>query len=97
MAFQRYSFPQIRVPAAAFAEAEKQNRSVDTLYCFELLNATGISMVPGSGFGQQEGTFHIRTTILPQEDDLEVMVKNFKAFHVSFMDKYRDAVVQSKM
>ena len=83
--------------AAAFAEADRQNRSVDTLYCFELLNATGISMVPGSGFGQQEGTFHIRTTILPQEDDLEIMVKNFKAFHTSFMDKYKDTAPPSKM
>jgi len=92
-----YSFPQIRLPAAAIAEADKQNRALDTFYCFELLNATGISMVPGSGFGQEEGTFHIRTTILPQEDDLATMVATFKKFHASFMDKYRDSAPLSKM
>ncbi len=34
-----------------------------------LLN-TGIVVVPGSGFGQEDGTFHFRTTILPKEDDI---------------------------
>ena len=60
-------------------------------YCLGLLDATGISMVPGSGFGQEPGTFHIRTTILPSEKDLAEMVVDFKAFHQGFMDTYRDA------
>lgn len=32
----------------------------------------GIITVPGSGFGQQEGTLHLRTTILPPESDMQV-------------------------
>ena len=41
----------------------------DVFYCLKLLDSTGISTVPGSGFGQKPGTFHIRTTILPLEED----------------------------
>jgi hypothetical protein len=28
----------------------------------------GICVVPGSGFGQKDGTYHFRTTFLPPED-----------------------------
>lgn len=59
-----YSFPRISLPPAFIAEAKRQNKAPDVLYCLELLNETGLSCVPGSGFRQVEGTFHIRTTIL---------------------------------
>jgi alanine transaminase len=36
----------------------------------EMLMNTGIVVVPGSGFGQKDGTFHFRTTFLPSEDDI---------------------------
>jgi len=29
-------------------------------YCMKLLEEEGICLVPGSGFGQKEGTFHFR-------------------------------------
>lgn len=29
-------------------------------FCMKLLEETGICVVPGSGFGQREGTFHFR-------------------------------------
>ena len=32
----------------------------DAMYCFQLLEETGICVVPGSGFGQREGTHHFR-------------------------------------
>ncbi len=34
--------------------------------------------VPGSGFGQEEGTFHLRTTILPPEEKIGEFVKLFQ-------------------
>lgn len=36
----------------------------DLFYCMEVLLNTGIVLVPGSGFGQEPGTFHFRTTNL---------------------------------
>lgn len=32
----------------------------DMFYCMKLLEDTGICVVPGSGFGQREGTYHFR-------------------------------------
>ena len=36
--------------------------------CLRLVEETGIVCVPGSGFGQKEGTFHFRITILPPDE-----------------------------
>jgi len=50
-----YSFPQIRLPPKAIEAAKKAGKVPDVFYCLKLLEATGISTVPGSGFGQKEG------------------------------------------
>lgn len=50
-----YSFPQVKLPQAAIAAAKKAGKAPDVFYCLRLLEATGISTVPGSGFGQKEG------------------------------------------
>ncbi len=57
-------------------------------YCLECLAATGIVIVPGSGFGQAPGTHHFRTTILPSEAKLDGVMQRFKTFHLAFMKKY---------
>lgn len=62
-----YSFPRITLPPAFIAEAKRLNKAPDVLYCLQLLDETGLSCVPGSGFRQVEGTFHIRTTILVRQ------------------------------
>ena len=59
-----YSFPRVTLPPAFIAEAKRLDKAPDVLYCLQLLEETGLSCVPGSGFRQVEGTFHIRTTIL---------------------------------
>ena len=61
----------------------------DTFYCLALLDATGIVVVPGSGFGQREGTWHFRSTILPPERDFDRVIAAISSFHRAFMDKYR--------
>lgn len=50
-----YSFPQIRLPPRALEAAKQAGKVPDVFYCLKLLEATGISTVPGSGFGQREG------------------------------------------
>eukprot|EP01039_Chlorochromonas_danica_P004293 gene4293-4713_t len=83
-----YAFPTITLPPKAIAAAEEQGLAADELYCLSLLESTGIVVVPGSGFKQVPGTFHLRTTILPPEDTLHDVVDQIRAFHVSFMKKY---------
>ncbi|KAG1666676.1 hypothetical protein FOA52_013588 [Chlamydomonas sp. UWO 241] len=83
-----YAFPRIHLPAAAIAKAKSLGKAPDVYYCLRLLESTGISTVPGSGFGQEEGTFHLRTTILPREEVMHSFVKMFQDFHVGFMKEF---------
>ncbi|XP_073315504.1 glutamate--glyoxylate aminotransferase 2 [Primulina huaijiensis] len=92
-----YSFPQIRLPPKAIEAAKKAGKVPDVFYCLKLLEATGISTVPGSGFGQKEGVFHLRTTILPAEEDMPEIMASFKKFNDEFMEQYEDYKGYSRM
>ncbi|GER37030.1 alanine aminotransferase 2 [Striga asiatica] len=92
-----YSFPQIRLPPRALEAAKKAGKVPDVFYCLKLLEATGISTVPGSGFGQKEGVFHLRTTILPTEEDMPAIMESFKKFNDEFMEQYEDQRGYSRM
>ncbi|XP_057948452.1 glutamate--glyoxylate aminotransferase 2 [Malania oleifera] len=92
-----YSFPQIRLPPKAIAAAKRAGKGPDVFYCLKLLEATGISTVPGSGFGQKEGFFHLRTTILPAEEDMPEIMASFKKFNDDFMEQYEDHRGYSRM
>ncbi|KAJ8949003.1 hypothetical protein NQ314_008309, partial [Rhamnusium bicolor] len=84
-----YAFPQIKLPEKAIEAAKKAGKVPDAFYAFELLESTGICIVPGSGFGQQPGTYHFRTTILPQPEKLKAMLDKFAEFHANFLKKYK--------
>ncbi|PWA54772.1 alanine-2-oxoglutarate aminotransferase 2 [Artemisia annua] len=92
-----YSFPQIKLPPKAIEAAKRAGKVPDVFYCLKLLEATGISTVPGSGFGQKEGVFHLRTTILPAEEDMPAIMDSFKKFNDSFMGQYEDQRGYSRM
>ena len=83
-----YAFPSIKFPERAIEEAHRRHQPPDTMYAFELLESTGICIVPGSGFGQRPGTYHFRTTILPQIEDLKYMLSLMEKFHIEFMKRY---------
>jgi alanine transaminase len=81
-----YLFPTIKLPEGAAKAAAAEGRTADEFYCMKMLEATGVCVVPGSGFGQKEGTLHFRTTFLaPGTEWIGSIVK----FHKEFMDKYR--------
>ena len=81
-----YLFPKINLPQKAIEAAKKKGKNPDDFYCLELLDATGICIVPGSGFGQKEGTLHFRTTFLAPGTD---WISRITKFHKKFMDQYR--------
>ncbi len=66
-----YAFPEIKLPKG----------KNDFQYCMDLLEKTGICVVPGSGFGQRPDTTHLRTTILPPRDKMEEFLKKLEEFH----------------
>ena len=73
----------------AIAEAKKQGRAADAMYCMDLLNEAGVVCVPGSGFGQEEGTYHVRSTILPPENEIDQVVERMNNFHKKWMARYQ--------
>lgn len=80
-----YLFPTITLPAKAIQEAQRLNEEPDEFYCLQLLESTGVCVVPGSGFGQKDGTFHFRTTFLaPGKEYVDRML----AFHKEFLEKF---------
>lgn len=83
-----YVFPRVSLPPQAVAAAQRAGKAADALYCMELLEATGIVVVPGSGFGQKDGTFHFRSTILPPEHAIDEVVERIATFHAQFLTKY---------
>ncbi len=69
-----YCFPRITMPPGR----------TDEEYCMALLEATGICVVPGTGFGQAPGTAHFRTTILPPTYKIKQVVEKLTAFHLAY-------------
>ncbi|CAH8618047.1 unnamed protein product [Heterobilharzia americana] len=83
-----YAFPRIYLPTRAVEEAKKRGQAPDFFYCLQLLEEKGICVVPGSGFGQKEGTYHFRTTILPSVEKMKYVMKQLEEFHKAFISKY---------
>ncbi|MEN6490953.1 MAG: aminotransferase class I/II-fold pyridoxal phosphate-dependent enzyme [Rectinema sp.] len=69
-----YAYPSLSLPAGR----------TDEEYCMTLLEATGVCVVPGSGFGQKPGTAHFRTTILPPTSQIEHVIDAIAAFHLQW-------------
>ncbi|CAJ0944649.1 unnamed protein product, partial [Mesorhabditis belari] len=84
-----YAFPRIHLPPKAVQKAESLGQKPDFYYAMRLLEEAGICIVPGSGFGQRDGTYHFRTTILPQPALFKEMLDRFSKFHKKFMAEFK--------
>lgn len=80
----------LHLSAGAQEAAIREGLEPDLFFCLELLKATGIVGVAGSGFGQRKGTFHVRICILPEEHLLEDMITKFEVFYIHFVKQYKD-------
>ncbi|TRZ07835.1 hypothetical protein HGM15179_019271 [Zosterops borbonicus] len=83
-----YSFPRIDLPPRALAAAKEKKQTPDMFFCMRLLEETGICVVPGSGFGQKEGTFHFRMTILPPTEKLKILLEKLSSFYTKFVQEF---------
>lgn len=83
-----YLFPRFTFTESAKRAAAMEGRPVDTFYALRLLDATGVCMVPGSGFGQAEGTFHVRCTFLAEEEEFDEFIGRVQAFHAEFVKEF---------
>lgn len=84
-----YCFPAIQMPKGALVASEKQSISPDTLYAVDLLQETGICVVPASGFRQKSGRYGMRTTFLPPEQQMRDAVGAIAKHYQDFCVRYR--------
>lgn len=71
-----YLFPRLnRIPKG----------TTDFDYCMALLEKTGLCTVNGSGFGQKEGTHHLRIAFLPPKQLLEQVLPKWIEFHNEYV------------
>lgn len=75
-----YAFPRLHM-----------NQS-DNHFVAELINETGVVVVPGTGFGQKPGTQHFRVVFLPPENILEKAYKKIRDFSEKYFEKYEVAI-----
>jgi alanine-synthesizing transaminase len=61
----------------------------DNKFVAELIRATGVVVVPGSGFGQVPGTHHFRVVFLPNEQILTKAYNNIAAFYTMYLEKMK--------
>ena len=87
-----YLFPKIDVPARAIAAADAEGVQPDAFYADKLLDATGICIVPGSGFKQRPGTYHLRFAFLPSEEAIAGVIGKMEAFHAAFMSEWGESI-----
>ncbi|SNX85247.1 probable alt1 - alanine aminotransferase [Melanopsichium pennsylvanicum] len=85
-----YLFPRVTLPKKAHEAAKQKGKKVDEFYCLEMLDHTGICVVPGSGFGKMPekdtGACFFRTTVLAKETD--EFIQRYGKFHTEFLQKY---------
>ncbi|KAF2091344.1 PLP-dependent transferase [Saccharata proteae CBS 121410] len=80
-----YLFPSITIPPKAIEAAKQQNKQPDEFYALRMLDATGVCTVPGSGFGQKDGSWHFRTTFLAPGTE---WTGRLVEFHNGFMKEF---------
>jgi len=61
--------------------------TTDFDYCMNLLESTGLCTVNGSGFGQREGTHHLRIAFLPPKRLLEKVLPEWINFHNEYVNR----------
>ena len=81
-----YCFPSVHMPPGAIRVSAEMGVTPDTLYALDLLQSTGICVVPASGFGQKAGRFGFRTTFLSLE--MGMVVDKIRDHYEKFCSKY---------
>ncbi len=85
----------VKPEGAFYAFPKLDIKNSDEHFVKELIKATGVVVVPGTGFGQVPGTKHFRIVFLPQDEVLEKAYKNIADFFVEYKEKYESVVEES--
>lgn len=84
-----YGFAKVEFSEKAIQAATAKGMTVDSMYCLDMVNQTGIMTVPGSGFGQVEGTYHFRmTNLVCPTSVMATTLESLRKFNSKFHAKY---------
>ena len=84
-----YAFPRLHFSDKFVNKCREQGKTPDSVYCFDLLEQTGIMVVPGSGFGQVDGTHHYRiTNLIADNDKMSGALDRIDQFTNDFFSKH---------
>ena len=84
-----YGFPTIEMTASAIAAAKAKGMAPDVFYCGQVLENTGLMLVPGSGFKQRDGTHHFRiTNLIYNTEEFDGALESLKVFTAKFFQTY---------
>ncbi|XP_049602693.1 alanine aminotransferase 1-like [Syngnathus scovelli] len=83
-----FAFPRLHLTPKAIRKAKEADMEPDMFYCTRLLEDTGVLLSPGCVYGQKEGTYHIRFSILTAADVMEELLRRLSAFHFQFMKDF---------
>jgi len=77
-------------PEGAFYAFPKLDlkKNTDSHFVAELIRATGVVVVPGTGFGQKPNSQHIRVVFLPQDEKLEKAYNAIGEFYQEYVNNY---------
>lgn len=84
-----YAFPQVHFSQKFIQESLAAGKQPDFMYCMEMVNKTGIMTVPGSGFGQRDGSYHFRiTNLVTPTKKMEEVLDKLRKFNSDFHAKH---------
>lgn len=75
----------VKPEGAFYAFPRLHMQHSDWTFVTELIKATGVVIVPGSGFGQVPGTQHFRVVFLPNEEILTKAYNNIAEFFKNYL------------
>lgn len=84
-----YAFPRVHFSNKFIDQSLKAGKKPDFIYCMEMVDKTGIMTVPGSGFGQRDGSYHFRiTNLINPTSHMQQVLENLKKFNDDFHDSH---------
>ena len=83
-----YAFPRLELPPSVERAAKEHGMAPDAYFALELLRKTGVCTVPGTGFGQQPGTAHLRMTLMPSLGKLQEVIQRMRPFMTDFLRRF---------
>eukprot|EP00833_Pecoramyces_ruminatium_P009903 jgi/Orpsp1_1/1183935/evm.model.c7180000087287.1 len=83
-----YIFPKVELPNKFIEEANRIGKKADFFWAKYMLEEAGVCVIPGSGFGQKENTYHFRTTFLADQQSLKEAVQRMKIVHERLLKEF---------